>query len=54
LPPLRLLYDGPYTVIRCGGRSFTQHGSREEVVAVSRLKACTTADATPGSPSRRG
>jgi hypothetical protein len=50
VPPLRPLYDGPYAVIRRGGRSFTlQIGSREEIVAVSRLKACTTADAAPGS-----
>jgi hypothetical protein len=28
--------------------------SRDEVIAVSRLKACTAADATPGSPRRRG
>jgi hypothetical protein len=51
VPPLQPLYDGPYAVIRRGGRSFTlQVGPREEIVAVSRLKACTTADAVPGSP----
>jgi hypothetical protein len=55
VPPLQPLYDGPYAVIRRGGRSFTlQIGSREEIVAVSRLKACTTVDAAPGSPLRRG
>ncbi len=55
MPPLQPLYDGPYAVIRRGGRSFTlQIGSREEIVAVSRLKACTTVDAAPGSPLRRG
>jgi hypothetical protein len=55
MPPLWPLYDGPYAVIRRGGRSFTlQIGSREEIVAVSRLKACTTADTVPGSPLRRG
>jgi hypothetical protein len=52
---LQLLYDGPYAVIRRGGRSFTlQVGSREEIFAGSRLKACTTADAVPGNPRRRG
>jgi hypothetical protein len=55
VPPLQLLYDGPYAVLRRGPRSFTiRVGSRDEVVAVSRLKACTAADATPGSPRRRG
>jgi hypothetical protein len=35
--------------------SFTiQVGSRDEVIAVSRLKACTATDATPGSLRRRG
>ena len=55
VPPLQPLYDGPYAVLRRGPRSFTiRVGSRDEVVAVSRLKACTAADATPGSPRRRG
>jgi hypothetical protein len=36
-------------------RSFTiRVWSRDEVVAVSRLKACTAVDATPGSLPRRG
>jgi hypothetical protein len=49
VPLLRPLYDGPYAVICRGGRSFTlQIGSWEEVVAVSRLKACTTEDAALG------
>ncbi len=53
-PPLHPLYDGPFTVIHRGTRSFTlQVGTREEIVAVSRLKACTAADAVPGSPRRR-
>jgi hypothetical protein len=30
------------------------HQSRDEVVAVSRLKACTATDATPGSPRHHG
>jgi hypothetical protein len=55
IPPLRLLYDGPYTVLRRGPRSFTiRVGSRDEVIAVSRLKACTAVDATPGSLRHRG
>jgi hypothetical protein len=55
VPPLQPLYDGPYAVLRRGPRSFTiRVGSRDEVVTVSRLKACTAADATPGSPRRRG
>ncbi len=55
VPPLQPLYDGPYTVLRCDPPSFTiRVGSRDEVVAISRLKACTAADATPGSPRRRG
>ncbi len=53
VPPLQPLYDSPYGVLRRGPRSFTiRVGSRDEVVAVSRLKACTAADATPGSPRR--
>jgi hypothetical protein len=55
VPPLQPLYDGPYEVLRHGPRSFTiRVRSRDEVVAVSHLKACTAADATPGSPRRRG
>jgi hypothetical protein len=55
VPPLQPLYDDPYAVLRHSPRSFTiRVGSRDEVVAVSRLKACTAADATPGSPHRRG
>ncbi len=48
--PLQLLYDGPYAVLRHGPPSFTiRVGLRDVVVAVSRLKACTAADATSGS-----
>ncbi len=50
MPPLQLLYDGPYAIIRCGGRSFTlKVRFREEIVAISRLKVCTAADAAPSS-----
>jgi hypothetical protein len=53
--PLQPLYDGPCAVLHQGPRSFTvQVGSRYEVVALSRLKACMAVDATPGSPCRRG
>jgi hypothetical protein len=42
-------------ILRRGPHSFTiRVGLWDEVVAVSRLKACTTVDATPGSPRRRG
>jgi hypothetical protein len=52
---LQPLYDGPYAVLRCDPRSYTiRVGSRDEVVAVSCLKACTAANTTPGSPHRRG
>jgi hypothetical protein len=55
VPPLLPLYNGPYAVLRRGPRSFTiRVGSRDEVVAVSHLKACTAADAMPGSPCRCG
>ncbi len=55
IPSLQPLYDGPYAVLRWGPRSFTiRVGSRDEVIAVSHLKARTAADAMPGSPRRRG
>ncbi len=55
IPPLQPLYDGPYTVLHRRPRSFTiRVGSWDEVIAVSRLKACTAADATPGSLLRCG
>ncbi len=54
VPPLQLLYDGPYAVLGRGPCSFTiRVGLRDEVVAVSHLKACTAADATPGSLRHR-
>jgi hypothetical protein len=53
--PLQLLYNGPFAVIRRGARSFTlQVRPREEIVAVSSLKACSATDAAPGSPRHRG
>jgi hypothetical protein len=49
-PPLRR----PYAVLQHGPPSFTiRVGSRDEIVSVSCLKACTEADATPGSPRSR-
>ncbi len=55
VPPLQPLYYGPYAVLPRGPCSFTiRVGSRDEVVAVSCLKACTAANATPGSLRRRG
>ncbi len=55
VPPLQPLYDGPYAVLRRGPHSFIiRVRSRDEVVAVSCLKACTAVDAMPGSPHRRG
>jgi hypothetical protein len=42
VPPLQPLYDGPYAVLRPSLRSFTiRVGLQDEVVSVSRLKACT-------------
>ncbi len=39
----------------CGAQSFTiQVGARDEIVPISRLKPCTDADATPGSPRHHG
>jgi hypothetical protein len=50
IPPLQLPNDGPYAVLHRGPRSFTiQVGSRDEVIAVSRLKACMAADAMPAA-----
>jgi hypothetical protein len=52
---LQPLYGGPYAVLRRGPCSFTiRLGSRDEVSTVSRLKACTAADAKPGSLRRCG
>jgi hypothetical protein len=47
--------DGPYAVLRRGPCSFTiRVRARDKVVAISRLKACTAVDTTPGSPHHRG
>jgi hypothetical protein len=55
VPPLHRPYDSPYSVLRRGPRSFTiRVRSRDEIVSVSHLKACTEADATPGSPPCHG
>jgi hypothetical protein len=53
VPPLQPLYDGPYAVLHRDPRSLPSVGSHDEMVAVIRFKACTAADATPGSPRRR-
>ncbi len=53
--PLQPLYNGLYADLRHGRRSFTiRVSSGDEVIAVSRLKACTAAGATPGSLHCRG
>jgi hypothetical protein len=55
VPPLQPLYDGPYAVLHRGPRYFTiRVGSRDEMAAVSHLKACTAADTMPGNPRCRG
>jgi hypothetical protein len=55
LKPIILMHKLKQSLLRRGPRSFTiRVGSRDEVVAVSRFKACTAAEATPGSPRRRG
>jgi hypothetical protein len=51
VPLFQRPYDSPYAVLYGGPRSFTiRVGLRDEVFSVNRLKACTDADATPGSP----
>ncbi len=55
VPPLHRPYNGPYAVLRCGPCSFTiRVGSWDKIISDSRLKACTEADATPGSPQCSG
>jgi hypothetical protein len=44
VPPFKPLYDGPYAVLHLGPCSFAMRdGSRDEIIAVGRLKACTAA-----------
>jgi hypothetical protein len=51
IPPVHRSYDGPYAVLWQGTPSFTiKAGSWDGIVSVSPLKACTEAEATPGSP----
>jgi hypothetical protein len=53
VPILHPLYNGPYAVLCQGPHTFTlQVRQQEEIIAVSRLKVCTTLDATLGSPRR--
>jgi hypothetical protein len=55
VPPLHCPYDGLYAILLRGPSSFTiRVGSRDEIVSVSHLKACTEANATSGSPQRHG
>jgi hypothetical protein len=55
ISPLHRPYDGPSAILWHGSCSFTiRVGWRDEIVSISRLKACTEADATPGSPRRGG
>jgi hypothetical protein len=55
IPPLQPLYDSPYAILHCEPCSFTiRVGFRDEVIAVSHLKACTAADAMTGSLRPRG
>jgi hypothetical protein len=53
-PPLHRPYDNPYAVLRHRPYSFSiRVRSRDKIVSVSRLKACTEVDVTPGSLQRR-
>ncbi len=48
VPPLQPLYDGPCVVLRRGPCSFTiRVGSRDELVAISRLKGTVARDFLP-------
>ncbi len=52
-PPPHPLYDSPYAVLCQAPHAFTlQVRQREEIIAVSRVKACMAADATSGNPQR--
>ena len=55
VPPLELLYDGPYAVLRRCPQYFTiQLGDREEVVSTSRLKPCQSPVTVAAQPRTRG
>ena len=56
VPPLSLLYQGPYRVISRNSKFFNlEVGSRTEVVSVDRLKPHLGGpDVTPAQPPRRG
>jgi hypothetical protein len=56
LPPLVLLYAGPYAVLERGEKVFRlQVGDREEAVSVDRLKPHTGAEPVqPAAPPKRG
>jgi hypothetical protein len=55
VPPLHPLYDCPYAILCRGPRTFTlQVRQREDIIAVSCLKAWTAVDATPGSTRCHG
>jgi hypothetical protein len=55
VPPLQLLYDSPYTVIRRSLHQFTLRiGDKEDKVSTLRLKPCTDPTAPPVLPRVRG
>ncbi len=48
IPPLQRPYDDPYSVLRCGPRSFTIWvRTRGKVISVSHLMPCKNADVKP-------
>jgi hypothetical protein len=55
MPPLALLYDGPYRVLTRSRNFFRlQMGGRTDTVSTSRLKPCLDPAAAPAAPPRRG
>jgi hypothetical protein len=55
VPPLQLLYDGPYTVILRSLHHFTLRiGDKEDKLSTLRLKPCTDPTASPAQPRVRG
>jgi hypothetical protein len=53
VPPLTLLYDGPYAVIQRSLRAFKlQIGGKEDQVSTSRLKPCSSSTPTASPPTR--